>query len=277
MRSFVSAFILAVMLAALLVVVPPTQPASAQGNITSLVVWDIGGGIVDDPKTWRHIQSDSAANDLGSAGAAAVGLNDSDAAGWTDVELRWKTVPGPHVANHFRKDFILADIGVEYFEIEAIQVAVNYDDAMVMYLNGVEVYRTIRGNLDPQYALYPEGTDLPYNVEIPYGGFEDFYVDIPNVDGLNECEFTGPACGTSPYGGPDTPQIPVSLLNPDGVNTWAVTTWNRSGPHDDNGQPTTSGSGDSAIDHVFELVIDCLLYTSPSPRDATLSRMPSSA
>ena len=26
-----------------------------------------------------------------------------------------------------------------------------------------------------------------------------------------------------------------------------------------------------------ELVITCLLYTSPSPRDATLSRMPSSA
>ena len=27
----------------------------------------------------------------------------------------------------------------------------------------------------------------------------------------------------------------------------------------------------------FELFLDCLLYTSPSPRDATLSRMPSSA
>ena len=26
-----------------------------------------------------------------------------------------------------------------------------------------------------------------------------------------------------------------------------------------------------------DLVLDCLLYTSPSPRDATLSRMPSSA
>ena len=35
-------------------------------------------------------------------------------------------------------------------------------------------------------------------------------------------------------------------------------------------------------DNVFEVVIDrkdgnCLLYTSPSPRDDTLSRMPSSA
>ena len=27
----------------------------------------------------------------------------------------------------------------------------------------------------------------------------------------------------------------------------------------------------------FEELEDCLLYTSPSPRDATLSRMPSSA
>ena len=27
----------------------------------------------------------------------------------------------------------------------------------------------------------------------------------------------------------------------------------------------------------FRQLIDCLLYTSPSPRDATLSRMPSSA
>ena len=27
----------------------------------------------------------------------------------------------------------------------------------------------------------------------------------------------------------------------------------------------------------FDVIISCLLYTSPSPRDATLSRMPSSA
>ena len=30
-------------------------------------------------------------------------------------------------------------------------------------------------------------------------------------------------------------------------------------------------------DNVIALYIYCLLYTSPSPRDATLSRMPSSA
>ena len=30
-------------------------------------------------------------------------------------------------------------------------------------------------------------------------------------------------------------------------------------------------------DHKRAIIIGCLLYTSPSPRDATLSRMPSSA
>ena len=37
------------------------------------------------------------------------------------------------------------------------------------------------------------------------------------------------------------------------------------------GLPQVTGSVD------FNHFIDCLLYTSPSPRDATLSRMPSSA
>ena len=34
---------------------------------------------------------------------------------------------------------------------------------------------------------------------------------------------------------------------------------------------------DPVNDNLMELLIICLLYTSPSPRDATLSRMPSSA
>ena len=36
-------------------------------------------------------------------------------------------------------------------------------------------------------------------------------------------------------------------------------------------------SGDSVSYDRKEEAVDCLLYTSPSPRDATLSRMPSSA
>ena len=44
---------------------------------------------------------------------------------------------------------------------------------------------------------------------------------------------------------------------------------------------TSVNPSDPAIDvgpnHVIQMVNGCLLYTSPSPRDATLSRMPSSA
>ena len=41
--------------------------------------------------------------------------------------------------------------------------------------------------------------------------------------------------------------------------------------------PFTIGGGISSLDDIQSLVTACLLYTSPSPRDATLSRMPSSA
>ena len=37
------------------------------------------------------------------------------------------------------------------------------------------------------------------------------------------------------------------------------------------------GRGMRALDTALAKAHDCLLYTSPSPRDATLSRMPSSA
>ena len=39
--------------------------------------------------------------------------------------------------------------------------------------------------------------------------------------------------------------------------------------------PHTHGGGEEIF--VIDGVFSCLLYTSPSPRDATLSRMPSSA
>ena len=40
--------------------------------------------------------------------------------------------------------------------------------------------------------------------------------------------------------------------------------------------PNLFNKADNPYD-MIKLSIDCLLYTSPSPRDATLSRMPSSA
>ena len=39
----------------------------------------------------------------------------------------------------------------------------------------------------------------------------------------------------------------------------------------------TYGAGGTTRDRTHEVVKDCLLYTSPSPRDGLLSRMPSSA
>ena len=41
-------------------------------------------------------------------------------------------------------------------------------------------------------------------------------------------------------------------------------------------QQTSKSLAKYTLEEAYE-VIDCLLYTSPSPRDATLSRMPSSA
>ena len=38
-----------------------------------------------------------------------------------------------------------------------------------------------------------------------------------------------------------------------------------------------SGSGKSTLLHILGLLETCLLYTSPSPRDLSTSRMPSSA
>ena len=40
---------------------------------------------------------------------------------------------------------------------------------------------------------------------------------------------------------------------------------------------SANNSVDSLIQYLSPYVLTCLLYTSPSPRDATLSRMPSSA
>ena len=58
----------------------------------------------------------------------------------------------------------------------------------------------------------------------------------------------------------------VGLIDSDYQGQLFVSCWNRSD------QPFSIEVGD----RIAQLVI-CLLYTSPSPRDATLSRMPSSA
>ena len=42
-------------------------------------------------------------------------------------------------------------------------------------------------------------------------------------------------------------------------------------------ESVTEGHPDKICDQISDAVLDCLLYTSPSPRDTEVSRMPSSA
>ncbi len=247
LRSFAAtrasrAVLVAVLLAPLFVLAPASRPAAAQDPVLqTLEVWGLDSGIVPNPKDWRYRQS-TAVDDLGSASAADPGLDDST---WATQTLRWREIVGSNNANHFRKDFDLAAIGIEPFQVVGIRVRLQYDDTAVMYLNGTEVYRSIRGNLDPDYLSYPLGTDIPHNVDVPWGGAELDYVNIPDPGMVNTCELPDEACSASPYGDAHPPAVPASLLV-EGVNTWAVTTWNNS----------AGGSGDSQLDHVFELLID---------------------
>lgn len=252
-RRGATAALVAVLFASLLVLQPGlSDDADAQGITQEIEVWGINGSLVlPFSKDWKFRQS-VVGNDLGSAAAADPALDDSS---WETRTLRWKEVPGAGVANHFRKDFDLNDLGIEPFQVIEINVGLQYDDAAILYLNGTEVYRSIRGNLDPAYALYPLGTDVPAGVEVPYGGAEEDYVQIPDPLGQNMCELpvSEQTCPTSPYGSPQPPAISPDLLV-DGVNTWAVTTWNRNAPNDPNGD--VAGSGDSSLNHVFSLGID---------------------
>ena len=52
----------------------------------------------------------------------------------------------------------------------------------------------------------------------------------------------------------------------------ALNPWTMEDPEDEAGDVATPSQ-----DRLLPRYTDCLLYTSPSPRDATLSRMPSSA
>ena len=238
----VRVLLVAALLAPLLSLAPAPSLAGAQDPVLqTLEVWGLDSGIVPSPKDWLYRQS-TAIDDLGSASAADPALDDS---GWVTKTLRWREIVGSNNANHFRKDFDLAAIGIEPFQVVGIRVRLQYDDTAVMYLNGTEVYRSIRGNLDPDYVAHPVSTDIPHNVNVPWGGGELDYVNIPDPDMVNICELPDEACSASPYGSAQPPEIPVDLLV-GGVNTWSVTTWNNS----------AGGSGDSSLDHVFELLID---------------------
>lgn len=186
-------------------------PAGAQDIVTQ-VVW---GKRADE--IWKFAHSNQV-GDLWDT-FAQPGF---DASTWADESLRFTANPGSGRANYFRREFELTEL----YKIQAIEVDLQYDDAAILWLNGTEVYRTIRGNLPPA----PQ--QVAANATVPYGGAEDYYVQIP---GNNTCE---QGCSNV-----DVPAIPVDLLV-EGTNVWGVSLWNR------------TGSSDVSLDHAFRLVID---------------------
>ena len=107
-----------VLLAAVLAGAPTDVDAAAQGGTRTLEVWGLNGGVVPSPKAWSYRQS-TAGDDLGSATAAdpALVLDGS----WSTVNLRWEEIVGSDNANHFRKDFNLASLGVQLSTAESEQ------------------------------------------------------------------------------------------------------------------------------------------------------------
>ena len=101
------------------------------------------------------------------------------------------------------------------------------------------------------YVATGETLTLYFSPDADWNGMTTFQYSAKDDLGLVD---TTPATGT----------ITITPVNDDPVAT-------------DDDFATTEG-GTCTIDAVNELLNnDCLLYTSPSPRDATLSRMPSSA
>ena len=92
-------------------------------------------------------------------------------------------------------------------------------------------------------------------------------------------------CGFSdwvrnPFGDDEDPRAPAELLDvvsETAINrNWRINVGNGQGDNYKKLTPVVDGGFVFAASDDGE-VIACLLYTSPSPRDATLSRMPSSA
>jgi len=117
-----------------------------------------------------------------------------------------------------------------------------------------------------------------------YVGSDDYKLYALNPNGTLKWSYTtddyirsSPAIGSDGtiYVGSDDNKL--YALNPNGTLKWSYTTgdWIRSSPAIGSDGTIYVGSDDYKL---YALNPNgCLLYTSPSPRDATLSRMPSSA
>ena len=93
---------------------------------------------------------------------------------------------------------------------------------------------------------------------------------------LNSGEITGTIDNSASQGGPNSDGIytvEVTATDDNGATVSTTFTWTIANP----GPLATDNTGSVTEDLVASDSGNCLLYTSPSPRDATLSRMPSSA
>ena len=95
---------------------------------------------------------------------------------------------------------------------------------------------------------------------------DDFNANPPASQLLQVLSNDQPSDDSPPL--PRPPELDSTLVDSDSQERQAP------GPQNDPGTASTTSGGGSAM---WLLLVACLLYTSPSPRDATLSRMPSSA
>lgn len=192
---------------ALLATLTPSHNAQArlqQNQITETIVGPKSGRVwkahrdgVEQGLTWRQ-----------------PGFDDS---AWTDTPMRFYERHGAVVGNgyyghYFVEEFEITDV----HQITELQLGLYYDDAAVMYLNGTEIYRSIRNNL-PSLVEVPHNDPIPVGYTVTVGGAEDYYVRIPATS--NYCEK-----GCIDNGA--TEPVDLSLLV-EGTNTFAIMAWTR--------------------------------------------------
>lgn len=226
------------LLFALMATLLPSSPAAAQGNVVTetLVspnsgrIWKVQKDGIEQGTAWRD-----------------VGFDDS---AWLDEPMKFYESHGTVVGNgfyayYFREEFEVTDL----FQVSAIELGLYYDDAAVVYLNGTEVYRSIRNNL-PSTDVVPVGDVMPVDTLVSVGGAEDYYVQIPADS--NYCEA---GCVNDGATDPIDPNLLV-----EGTNVFAVMAWTR---------PTSDLGFDMAIDLVRDL-------DAPLPDQVNLNELMSS-
>ena len=167
-----------------------------------------------------------------------------------------------------------------------IDVLVNdtFEGTPVVAAVGTAAHGTVVNNNDGTVTYTANagyvGTDT-FTYTVTSGGVTETATVTVTV-GANGTTITGVTSGTvAEDGGNITGQITATDADGlDGTTPYAVTT---NGAHgtasvDTSGNWTYTPNADyNGTDSFVITVKDCLLYTSPSPRDSTSSRMPSSA